>query len=529
MVEVPVNTVSKFGIIKDRPIYKLPPGVWEQAENVRIVDDGIGLFGLGWSPVLGAATQAPNALMYVKGPTQPWWLYPSATKAYVISGLTHTDITRTSGGDYTTSTPGDWNGTILGGIPILNNGLDIPQYWASYSAATKLANLLNWPTTLRAKFIKALGPYLFASHLTESGSVKPHRIRWSHPAVPGSVPSSWDPTDATKDSREVDLPDSNSGLITEMQPLKEGMLVYKETAIHRFRPNGGRTIMTRDTISEMAGCLSPRLVAILANGQKHASVASDDLILVDGVRVVPLLTGRWKRTLFNQISTDHLNSCFMFANSTFNELFFLYPETGETTPTRGFVWNYTNDEVGAPTEITVPAGIVAAQLGDLQSDDTSTWEDFGDQTWEDDFEPWHSANRRKIVLVDNVNSKFHLLDGAGTRDGTSFTGTLLRTGLPLSDVDEQGYAKVEFQTQKMFQRVWLDIIGAPVTVRIGYQKLLNGVATWAPAQTFDPDTMRYVDFPEPVTGVAFCLEIKSQGQFRLTGYKVTVDPAGQFP
>lgn len=528
MADVSINSVSRFGVNRDRPVYKLPPGAWEVGENVRILGEGIGAYGLGWASVLGDATEPPTSLLYIKGPTQPWWIYTSETKAYVISGLTHTEITRGSG-VYTASEAKNWNSTILGGIPILNNGLDVPQYWSQYSPGQLLQNLTNWPSTLRAKFIKTIGPYVMAAHLTESGASKPHRVLWSHPAAPGSVPSSWDPTDETKDSRQVDLPDSDSGLITEMQPLKEAMLVYKESSIHRFRPNGGRTIFSRDTLSESAGCLSPRCVARTANGQAHISLASDDLILVDGVRVRSLLTNRWKRALFNQISTDNIENCFMFGNPSNNEIFFIYPEVGSIQPTRGFVWNYSDSEVGAPTEITIPEGIVAANLGDLNSDDTTTWEDFGTQLWDDDFEPWHSSQRRKVVLVDNVGSLFHVLDGAATRNGISFTGTLLRTGLPVSEADEEGNPKVDFKTYKMYDRLWLDMKGDPVQVRMGFQTILDGPITWTTSQAFDPRTQRYVDFPSPVTGVAFCLEISSISQFLLTGYTVGVQPAGQYP
>lgn len=528
MVDAAVNTVSRFGVLKDRPIYKLPPGVWEVGENVRILDDGIGVQGMGWGQVLGTPTQAPNFLMYIKGPTQPWWLYTSAQRAYVISGVIHAEITR-GAGLYTASTAPDWGGTILGGIPVLNNGLDVPQFWASYSTAQLLQNLTNWPSTLRTKFIKSIGPYLMAANLTDSGDSFPHRVRWSHPAVPGSVPSSWDPNDETKDSREVDLPDADSGLITEMLPLKEAMLVYKEGAIHRFRPNGGRSIFSRDTLSDSAGALTSRCVSRTANGQAHVALASDDLILVDGVRVRSILTGRWKRALFNQISTDNLRNCFTFGNPSQNEIWFVYPEVGSILPSRALVWTYVDSEGGVLTEATIPTGIVSAMLGDLNSEDGATWDDFGGETWDSDFEPWHSSSRRKIVLVDNTNSKLFQLDSTGSRDGVAFTGTLLRTGLPINEADENGEAKVDFKTMKLYQRVWLDIQGNPVTVRIGSQQLLDGPVTWAAAQTFDPVVDRYVDFPEPVNGVALAIEITSQNQFKLTGYTVDVNPAGMFP
>src|SRR6185503_8670264 len=109
----------------------------------------------------------------------------------------------------------DWNGTLLGGVPIMNNGVDVPQFWAAYSVATKMANLTNWPATLRAKVIRAFGPYLLACNLTDGAVLKPHDVPWSEPAETGSVTGSWDITVRSTHAGQVSLPDVDSGLILD--------------------------------------------------------------------------------------------------------------------------------------------------------------------------------------------------------------------------------------------------------------------------------------------------------------------------
>ena len=123
----------------------------------------------GWEQVFDAAV--PAALSYgVASPTINFWLYTSLNKAAVFDGRVHTDITRVIGGDYTASETRQWNGTILSGIAIVNNGVDVPQYWATASIATKLANLPNWDPNVRAKVIRAFGPFLVAIDLIISGN-----------------------------------------------------------------------------------------------------------------------------------------------------------------------------------------------------------------------------------------------------------------------------------------------------------------------------------------------------------------------
>lgn len=530
MVKVPVNEVNLYGVIRETPLYKLPAAAWQVAENVRLVGQGIGVYGMGYKQVFGTPTAAPQFLLPVKDSSQTWWIYMSAIKGFVFGSAVHTEITRESPPgtpvNYTASTPKDWNGTILGGIPIINNGLDIPQFWANYTIATKLADLTNWPATLRAKVVRALGPFLIAANLTESGTAYPHRVRTSHPAAPGSVPLSWDPADATKDVRQVDLPDVNSGLIVEMLPLREAMYVYKESSIHRFRPTGSRSVFNRDTLSETVGCLTTRCAAITGDGQMQVAFSVDDMIVHDGVQVKSLLTNRMRRQLFNQINELQIKECFMFPIPTFNEIVFMYPEVGYTIPNRALVWNYSRGMEGAFTEMVLPAQFVAAAEGDLTNVAPDTW-DILTNTWEGTTMPWNTSARRKVVLADNVNTKFFHFDADAVRDGDLFVGTIRREGLPLFDVDEQGNPVVDFTTIKLFTRIWPKIEGGIVEIRVGFSDTVNGVTTWTPAVQFDPSTQVYVDLG-PITGRAMGLEISGEGQWLLTGYTVEVFPAGEY-
>ena len=60
------------------------------------------------------------------------------------------DITRASGGDYSSTAAENWTSTIIGGVLVMTNGFDDPQYWALTDgiplSSTKMQDLNNWPS-----------------------------------------------------------------------------------------------------------------------------------------------------------------------------------------------------------------------------------------------------------------------------------------------------------------------------------------------------------------------------------------------
>ena len=72
------------------------------------------------------------------------------------------DITRASGGDYSSTADDTWTSTILGGVLVMTNFYDKPQYWALTSgtvlSSQKMQDLNNWPAlTLLAADITGTG------------------------------------------------------------------------------------------------------------------------------------------------------------------------------------------------------------------------------------------------------------------------------------------------------------------------------------------------------------------------------------
>jgi hypothetical protein len=519
-VQIEIDDVASVGVIRDSPPHNIPPEAWTLAENVRFEDDSIVQL-LGYTQVFGTPTVAPYYSQFVSAPGQPWWLYAGLNKIIAYNGVTHFDVTRsTDGATYNATGAAQWNGTNIGGIPVLNNGVDVPQYWPAYAGGTKMANLLNWPSTLRCAVLRAFGPYMIAMNLTDTGVLKPYDVRWSHPADPGLVPPSWDITDATKNAGQVSLSDVDSGQIVDGLSLQGRFYVYKENSCWRFRNVGGQYIFDQDPFLETTGLLSPRCVAITGDGQRHFFVGQDNLYTHDGNTAKALLDRRTRRYVYNALDVSNYASSFVFINPVRREGWFCYPGIGRSVPSRALIVNY---DTMATTEADVDWQHAA--IGTVQTSDTETWASVTG-VWTDDSVAWDVSNRRKLVLAKPTATKLEQLDLGTTRDGTAFTGLIQRTSLGVIGKKRTGEWIEDFEVRKACHRIWPKMSGAPVQIRLGGQDIPNGPVRWSGYTTFDPLTQKFCDIT--AEGAALCVEISGSNGWKLDGYKLDLVTLGRF-
>lgn len=521
--EIDLNELGTPGVIADIKGYMLPPEAWTFGHNVRAEDRSMVSLS-GQSQVFGTPGTAPHFMVPIKTALATYWLYTSLTKAYVYDGATHTDITRTSGGDYTAGETRDWNGTILGGVPVLNNGNDVPQYWSDLSPLTALQPIPNWPSGYKARIIRAFDQQLIAFGLTKSGVPYDHSYLFSHSADPGSLPSSWDITDATKDTGENAFPDVDSGIILDAMMMRGAMYVGKENGIYRLLRVGGRFIFDAKTYLETFGVLSSRCMTNIGRLGQQSLWGQDDIIIHNGASQESILDKKWRRTLFNRIEGTNLKNCFSFDNSFKNELWFCYPTIGSENPDQALVWNYKDGSL-----TTTDVNFVNVASGFVSNDDLA-WDDETSLNWNDETEQaWDVGSTRQLVAAQAADTRFSALDMTNARNGTPYTCTLQRTGLALLGRKRTGEWIVDHRYRKLFSRAWLKLIGGPVSVRFGAQELVDGPVTWTTAKTFNPATDMFIDIG-PISGRAMAIEISSTDavSWRLDGYKIEYSKLGEF-
>lgn len=517
---VQVFNLGSAGVNRDIPAHTLPPEVWSDVRNMRFSRKGAALIP-GETDVFGTPTVAPGFVLPVSTAALTYWIYTSLTKAYVYEGGTHTNITRQTASvdvDYTAVASEDWNGTLLGGIPILNNGTDVPQYWPTLAPATKLTGLANWPSTLRAEVIRGFGGYLVAINITDSGTNYPHAIQWSSRADPGSVPGSWDITDPTVDAGRIELTDVQGGPLKEGLMLGNALILYKANSTHALRYVGGDEIFAPELLLSSSGILAPRCVCSIDKGTKHLVLTESDVIVHAGQKQSESVIDEKNRDwLFDNIDATNFAKSFCFDFPFRNEAWICFPVAGTSEVSLAAIYNY---RFGTWSFRDFEA--VHAEFGLIASTSTPTW-DSVTGTWDASSDAWSDEGLRGILLANEADTKLQRLDVGTTLGGTTPVAYLERRDLAVIGRDRQGQPKVDFRVVKQIRRLTPKLIGSGVVkIQVGVADSFHDDPNWSAEYEFTIGTDHWVDFDPPMVGKLFSVRFSSaSGQpWRLEGYDI---------
>lgn len=521
-----VDNLDSIGVVRDQAAYQLPPEALTRADNMRVVNGAL-VRMLGNEQVFGTPPAAPHMAVPISTLAQTFWLYVSLAKGYAYDGASYTNLTRQTAGvdvNYNAAETRNWNSTILAGIPILNNGVDTPQYWGPVALATKLQNMPAWPSGLKTRRLIAFGAYLIGLNFIDGSSVYPHLVRWSSSvSSPGSLPGSWDYTDPENDAGAYDLPDVNSGVLMEAAPLGGLLMVYKEQSSWAMRRIGGRAVFSFDPVFTTMGILAQRCVSISPTGTFHFLATQDDLVIHTGQgEPKSALEKKLRKEIFANIDTTNYINSFCYTDPEYGELHFCYPESGQTQPNREVV---VNAKTGAVTEGDVAFRNVA--VGVIEEATDTVW-DAATQSWDSYTGTWTTAQRRRVVVCDPANNKFFQLNKGLLRNGASFDATVQRVGLSILGKDQKGNPIVDHEVMKFVDRIWPKVRGGPIKIRIGFQQKVDGPVSWKPYKDFNPATKMTIDSTGVGRAVAVEFFSDTPVEWALDGYKVSVKPVGQF-
>src|SRR6185369_8797772 len=126
-MRVSVEGVGTLGIIQDVPGHELPAAAWTAGQNVRM-QDGCVEKAHGYEAFWTDTQVTPYFVMPVQTQTAYHWLYAGLNAVYSVQQQFHFDISRPGG--YDASPFRKWQGTDLSGVIVLNNSVDVPQYWS---------------------------------------------------------------------------------------------------------------------------------------------------------------------------------------------------------------------------------------------------------------------------------------------------------------------------------------------------------------------------------------------------------------
>ena len=366
------------GMVKDVNPIGLPNEILTHTQNARFEDNAAKKI-LGHDIVFTNPSVAPYFLINLTGASN-FWFYAGTAKIFRTDGTNHTDVTRASGGDYSTNLTGvgNWVGTIFNGNPILNNGVDVPQLFDTSSS--KFIDLSNWLSNSTCKSIRAYGNYLIALNMTESGTNFPSRVRWSDTST--SIPSTW-VASATNDAGANTIGDEGDFIVDGFQ-LNKSFIIYKERSTWLMNYIGGNLVFSFQKLFSDTGILS-RNCAVEFNN-KHFVVTEGDIIVHNGVTKKSIVTNIVRRELFNELDTTNFRNIFTLHNKQKSEIWTCYPTVGSTFCNKALVWNYDINRFSfrdLPDVLHIATGIVnPGATTDVWSGQSQSWDNYStSSTW----------------------------------------------------------------------------------------------------------------------------------------------------
>ncbi len=513
---VQIDGCGDLGVSRDAFAPELPNNAWSDARNVRF-REGYAEKMRGHSAPFGVPSAAPYHVQPLTTGSGRFWLYAGLHDLYYVDNQNvHRKITRASG-TYSATEDSRWNGGTFAGIAILNNGVDVPQYWAGSGLAQ---NLTAWPATLRAKVVRPFRQFLLALHCTKGGTTYPHMVKWSHSASdPGSLPTSWDETDPTLDAGEYDLADDQT-VIVDGLTLGDSFVVYKESAYYLVRSVGPPRIFEFYKLADNAGALGPNCVAAFPGG--HVVLGQGDIWVHSGGPPRSILDRVMRRWLFSQLDENTYVRSFVAANPLQNEIWTCFVPYGYGAATLALIWNW-KDNTFTVREL---PGVAHADFGVVDTLAATAWDSDTD-TWDVDSTIWDQApdvtkSAVRLMLASPTDTQFYLGDQSRTFNGTAITAYIRREGLSFG----------EPKRTKLLKRI-VPVIEAPVgtqvEIRTGATMAPTVPTTWNAYQTFTVGTD--IELHQFAHGRYLAVEFRSTSltaEWRLKRYGIDVDVRGSY-
>ena len=535
MALIPVNNVGEMGIVKDINPWELPPNVWSEGNNVRS-EHGAIQKSPGYLEVMASCPIDPYYITNLEVAGANYWIVGGLTKIYVHNGVLWTDITRSSGGDYSATAAENWTSTVLGGILVMSNGYDVPQFWGLSagvpSVSTAMADLTNWQDAAYFPFsVKAFRSFLIALNVTKSGTGYTNLVKWSTEAATQTLPSSWNEALATVDAGEYSLEDSK-GKILDGLPLGDAFMIYKEDSTYMMTYIGTPFIFAFRQISPNVGTLTKNCVAEFDGG--HFVFGNGDMYINDGQRLKSLLPHKMRDHVFNNISGDDYQKSFVVADYGNTEMWACYVSQSNVTNAqcdKALVWNWSN---GAFTERDLPNLGFAGYGTEGNPLAPGSW-GVATTNWNTDTLNWNQSAStsffnlagKTLVMASPTNTKLFRNEAGNQEDTTDMNSYIQRTGLTM---DEQG--QPDQSMVKRISAVWPKMKVNPdsssdtVNIYVGHQMSTEEAITWEGPYTFNPDTQSKV--PVRVTGkyIGVKFESTTDTTWQLNGYSLDIKNAG---
>jgi len=494
-----IENLGQLGIVKDIPAYQLPQNAWSDGNNVRTLDNAIKKVD-GYEEIIASCPITPYFVTPLESGNNYFWIAAGLTAVYVHDGSSWSNITRSSGA-YSATIDKNWTACVVGGVLILDNGVDDPQEWPLTSGAASASNLLqdlsNWPASTECEVMWSFKTFLIAMDVTKSSVNYSRLVKWSHEAAIQAVPTSWDEFDGTKSSGEYELA-ASPGRVIDGIPVGDNFLILKDDSCYIMSYVGTPFIFAFDIVSSTIGGLAKNCAAEYEGGVFF--MGNSDFYSTDGRTLKPLLPNRLRRYLTDNLSGTNFNRSVVVPDYVRKEMVACFPTTGSTYCDKAIIWNWATNTF---------------TLRDLPDISHAA---YGVKAIAADYD----SNLLNVAFVDPTAGKIYRDNYGNTEDGTNMTSYISREGWSMNEqgINDQHAIK---QLRAVYPK--LSCTGS-VNIYVGSTMDTDDTISWGSPISFNPDTQSKVSCR--TTGRYYGIKIESTGDvdWKLHGLQLDVVNAG---
>lgn len=259
------------------------------------------------------------------------------SKLYSLSNNIHSNVTRSSGGNYSVAEDENWEFCKFGETVIATCINDNPQ--AITLGASNFADLAGSPP--KARHCAVINNFVVLANLND-GSSKPNDVRWC--AI--NDPTSWTANADTQSDSQTLHSDANygGGWIMSIKGGEFGS-VFQEYSIWRMVYEGSPTIFSFNEV--LPGIGTPCKNSVTQEGRIIHFLSQDGFCqLIDGVQIKAIGKNRVDATFFNDFDATYPEKVIGASDPNQPYVFWIYPGAGNVNgqPNKIIIYDWYNDK-----------------------------------------------------------------------------------------------------------------------------------------------------------------------------------------
>lgn len=526
-----INGLGDIGIVSDIPPTNIPDNALSSGSNIRAYHGRLTNFP-GYEQYASAPIQIYGVFGFNTGTSGALlWLEAGLNEVYVFDGSTHTNITRTSGGNYTMNEYLDkWTGGVQNGLGFLCNGKDSPQQWDQVSSAVPLKDMMydpdaaggnqTWGEKNYLAFgMRAYSGTIFAFNLNRGASALPSTVQWCDFIQPGTTEPDWEPK-STNSAGERYIGDT-LGAVIDGAPFRDDFIFYKEDSVYRCSFTGdANDPFVFQRLPAFARIIGRNCVDTAA--ENHIVAADEDVYLFDGNTFTSILTHRYRDFYRSNLWPDRRLTTWVRSKPDDKEVWIGLTNSSNTGdpdqyPNVGIVWNW-HDNTLSHTDLPIVRSMSTGVLAQATTPDN--YETPPDLAYDDDTLSFDQiiASNSTTSFVGATQTVLNDFGKVETEDANPKTCQAERTGLILQDT-KHGIRSADGVNRIVSLKPYLET-NKPVEFSVGGQFAMGGPIYWSAWKFFDPQTQSVIRFRQAGRFSAWRIRSMDNTKWSMAGMEI---------